>query len=256
MRIVFAFLLVFLLSLACLQADTLTLKNGSVLQGTYLSGDQEAIRFTFNGTVMEYPRSEVQSLTIGEAAEADTSAAETTTETAQPAAPQPADVTLPAGTVLMVSLQSSLNSGSVKPGQSYPAALVSDVRVGERVAVPSGTPAEIKIVSAKSGGRGIRKQAELTFTVDALKLNGETVAVRTSVQKHTEKGEGGRRIIGGAAKGAALGAIVGAISGDAGDGAAAGAAAGSAGGFIRKGDDVEYPAGSVLAFTLASAVKF
>jgi len=242
------------LGLALVHADTLELRNGSTLQGAYQGGTAETIQFNFNGSTQSFPRSSVKSLTFSEEAPAITSATVPTPAQAQETIPS-SDLTIPAGTHLIASLQSPINSGSVRSGQTFPAVLVSDVRVNDQIALPSGTSVQVQVVNASSAGRGFRKDAELAFTVNAVNYQGQMVAVRTSTQKQTQKGEGGREVLGGAARGAAMGAIFGAITGDAGDGAAGGAAAGGASGFIRKGDNIEYQAGSVLAFTLESPVK-
>ncbi|MGE9296395.1 MAG: glycine zipper family protein [Puniceicoccales bacterium] len=235
-------------------ADTLELRNGSSLQGAYEGGTASAIRFNFNGTSQDYPRDTVKSLTFSEQAPEVATASVPTPAQAQQSF-ESSDVTIPAGTNLLASLQAPINSGSARPGQTFPAVLVSDVRVNNQVVLPSGSNVQIQVVDSSGAGRGFWKDASVSFTVNAVNYNGQMVAVRTTSQKETKDGESGKEVLGGAARGAAMGAIFGAITGDAGDGAAGGAAAGSAGSFIRKGDNIEYQAGSVLAFTLESPVK-
>jgi len=242
------------LALSISSADTLQLRNGSSLEGTYQGGTADNIRFHFNGVTQEFPRNAIVSLTLSSEATPVTVASVPSPAQAQETF-QSSDLTIPAGTHLMVSLQSPINSGSAKPGQVFPGVLVSDVRVDGQVALPSGSAVQIQVVNASGAGRGFRKDAQVSFTVTSVNYQGQSVAVRTSEQKQTKAGNSGREVLGGAAKGAAMGAIFGAITGDAGDGAAGGAAAGSAGGFIRKGDNIEYQAGSGLAFTLENPVK-
>ncbi|WP_309386105.1 glycine zipper family protein [Cerasicoccus frondis] len=243
-------------SLPMLNADTLELRNGSTLQGAYEGGTPDVVRFYFNGSSQEYNRGDIASLTFSkEAPGRPIEAASASTVAESAAAPATSAVAeIPAGATLVASLQTSINSGSVKAGSSFPAILVSDLRIGNEVVLPAGTTLQGQVVSAQSAGR-FRKGADLTLTIDAINYQGQLIAVRTSPQQETQQGHGGRDILGGAAKGAALGAIVGAIDGDAGDAAAAGAAAGSASGLLRKGDNVEYQSGSVLAFTLESSVR-
>ncbi|WP_309400826.1 glycine zipper family protein [Cerasicoccus maritimus] len=239
-----------------LSADTLELRNGSTLKGSYEGGTPEFVRFNFNGATQDYNRGDIASLTFSK--EAPSKPIEVTTaseQTIASSAPTSSTVIeIPTGATLMVSLQSGINSGKVKPGQSFPAVLISDLRVGNEIVLPAGTVVQGKVVEAKSAGR-LRKSADLTLTIDSISYNGQQVAVKTSTQQETSAGKGGRKVLGGAAEGAAMGAIFGAINGDAGDGAAGGAAAGAASGLLRKGDNVEYSAGSVLAFTLESPVR-
>src|SRR5690349_20397223 len=51
--------LAFLACAAVLAADTLVLKNGSTLQGSFVSGSDGAIRFSSNGEVNRYDLSQI-----------------------------------------------------------------------------------------------------------------------------------------------------------------------------------------------------
>ncbi|MBK1859088.1 glycine zipper family protein [Cerasicoccus arenae] len=235
-----------------LMADTLELRNGSSLKGNYEGGTPDVVRFNFNGSTQDYARGDIASLIFSK--ETPARPIETATSAPQPSTSSATSMTIPAGAVLVASIQSSLNSGQVKPGQTFPAILVSDLREGNQVLLPAGTQLQGQVINANSAGR-FRKSAELSFTINAVTYQGQLIPVRASSQQEATEGGTGREMVGGAAKGAALGSIIGAITGDAGEGAAAGAAAGAAGGLIRKGDNVEYQAGSVLAFTLESPVN-
>lgn len=248
---IFALTALIFSALALLANDTLELRNGSTLKGVYEGGTPDVIRFNFNGATQEYSRNDVASIQL--AAQAPSRPIETPpVSTTAPAPSQ--SISIPAGTMLVASLQQKVNSGAVQPGQTFPAILVSDVRVGNEVVLTAGTQLQGQIVNAQSAGR-LRKQADLTLTINAINYQGRLIPVRTTTQQEASDNGTGREVVGGAARGAALGAIFGAITGDAGDGAAAGAAAGAAGGLIRKGDDVEYPSGAVLGFTLESPAQ-
>lgn len=249
-----------ILSAICFAGDdTLELRNGSTLKGVYQGGTPEMIRFNFNGATQEYSRNDVASLTFAESPPSMPINSTTTMVSSSPAMVSSTMTvnsgnTIPAGTNLVASLQTAIHSGRGESGQSFPAILVSDVRVNDQVVLNAGTVLQGQIVSAQSAGF-LRKSAELTLTINGINYKGQIIPVRTSTQKDASEANTGREMVGGAARGAALGAIVGAITGDAGEGAAAGAAAGGASGLIKRGDDVEYQAGSVLAFTLESPVQ-
>lgn len=239
-----------------LSADTLELRNGSTLKGSYEGGTPDVVRFYFNGSTQEYNRGDIASITFSEETPNRPGTAAASIPGPIPAAPAeaPSAMTIPAGTNLVASLQGSINSGSVKAGETFPAILVSDLRVGNQVILPAGTQLQGEIVSAKSAGI-IRKKADLVLTINAINYKGQMVAVRTSTQQESSSAETGKDVLGGAAKGAAMGAIFGAFNDGAGDGAAGGAVGGAAGGLLHKGDNVEYSSGSVLAFTLESPVN-
>jgi hypothetical protein len=239
--------------LAPLHADTVTLANGKVLTGSITEMNATSVSIDSDGVQMTVKRDQIKSIQMGDSAAPTPSAAPTTA----PTAPTPAasSLTVPAGTPLIVSLQSTLNSGSAKSGQPFSGVLVSDVRSGNQVVMPAGSPVTGRVTSASRATRGVRKEpGVLNLEITNVTLAGKSIPVSTSTQTQAADRKSGS-LAKGAAKGAAGGAIVGALrdGGDAGDGAAGGAAAGAALGFVKPGEDVVISAGSVLSFTLRTA---
>ncbi len=236
-----------------LHADSVTLANGKVLTGTITEMNATSVSIDSDGVQMTVKRDQIKSIQMGDSATPATAPA--TAPTAPPAAASP--LTVPAGTPLIVSLQSTLNSGSAKSGQPFSGVLVSDVRSGNQVVMPAGSPVTGRVTSASRATRGVRKEpGVLNLEITNVTIAGKSVPVSTSTQQQTADRKSGS-LARGAAKGAAAGAIVGSLrdGGDAGDGAAGGAAAGAALGFVKPGEDVTISAGSVLSFTLRTAAS-
>lgn len=151
-------------------------------------------------------------------------------------------VTIPAGTSLMVKLDKAVSS-SDKPGTKFSGVLQGDV--GTNGVVKTGSAVIGEVTEAKKEKR-VRGKAEVTFMLTQVNINGQLVTITTepvgdiaaSSTKKTARG---------AAKGAAIGAIA-----DGGDGAAKGAAIGAGASALKKGESAGAAAGEVVEFKLAA----
>jgi len=112
------------------------------------------------------------------------------------------------------------------------------------------------VVTAKAKGK-IKGEGQLALALTSVAVKGRSFPIQTSVLDSTEKGKGKRTAVttgGGAAGGALIGGLAGGGKGAA-IGAAAGAGAGFIGGALTGNKQIEYPAESVLTFTLSSSLK-
>jgi hypothetical protein len=173
---------------------------------------------------------------------------------AQPAPtppPPPPPIEVPAGKVLTVTLDQTINSKIANNGDSFAASLAEPVTVDANVVLPIGTKVRGTIVTAQSAGK-FKGNALLQLTLDSVSVNGTRYSIQTSEFEDAGKGRGKRTAIG-AGGGAAFGAIIGAVAGG-GKGAAIGALAGggagtAAAGFTGK-KDIVLPAETRLHFKL------
>jgi hypothetical protein len=168
-----------------------------------------------------------------------------------PPPPQPKTYTIPAGTVFTVRMVDSIDSSRHRPGEEFAATIDAPVAVGERVIIPRGSDARVRLIQSQSAGR-IRGQSELEVELVGVAVDNMTYAVETSVVEKKGASEGKRTAatVGG---GAALGGLIGAIAGKgkgAAIGAAVGAGAGTAVGAATKGQQVNIPSEAKLDFTL------
>jgi len=170
---------------------------------------------------------------------------------APPPPPQPVTVTVPANAIVTVRTIDSIDSKTNQAGQIFKASLDAPIVVDNRVIVPAGADAYVKLANAKSAGH-VTGRSELSLELASIVFQGKTYDVVSSdvKQSGTSRGKQSAERIGG---GAALGALIGAVAGG-GKGAAIGAAVGGGAGtgvqVFTKGQQVKIPSETRLDFTL------
>jgi len=226
------------------QADVLTLKDGTVLNGTFLSSDGKTIIFKGNIGQLSIAKEKVASIGFSAPGEAAPSpaAVDKTAALESPPAAEPKQITLPSGTPLLVRMTSSVSSKN-KVGAPFTSVLLYDLDV-EGVTVAKAGTRVIGQVQSASEPRGLRGRTTLDIRLTEMALDGQKVRLASS--KYRESGDKGVKQ---AAKGAAAGAAIGGIA-DGGDGAAKGAAIGASVGVLKKGKTVTISPGTVLEFRL------
>lgn len=185
-------------------ADTLVLKDGHVLQGTYKGGDATSILFEVEGKLRTVPLNDITTLTFTpreEVAEVDQ-----TTSGA---------MTVPAGTRVLVKLTKPVSTETHNEGASVSGVLATGLAANGQVVVPPGTKIHGKVLESR-GGR-VFGGSRLVMTFTDLEIDAQLVPVVTD-QIGAEAGRGGT------VKKVGAGALVGAAFGGAGEGAAIGGA--------------------------------
>jgi hypothetical protein len=243
-------------------ADTLTLKSGRVVDGSYLGGTPRQVKMEVAGRIETFDVNDVATIRFGEAAPAPRARAQPAGNILRPD-PQPpkpaaasAGLEIPAGAEMVVRLIDPVDSEVARVGQTFRASLDEPILLNGQMAVPRNVDVTLKLVDDKQAGR-LTGRTELTLDVVSFSLNGREVAVNTeSVTQASESRTKDTAVKTGG--GAALGAILGAIAGGgrgAAIGATAGAAAGGAVQVLTKGPKVKIPSETRLTFTLANAVR-
>jgi len=175
---------------------------------------------------------------------------------ATPPPPQPVTVVVPASSIITVRTIDSIDSATNKTGETFRASIDAPIVVDDKVIVPSGSDATLKLVNASSAGR-MTGRSELTLALSNIQFQGKTYNVATSDVKQSGASRGKRTAatIGG---GAALGALIGGLAGG-GKGAAIGAAVGGGAGtgvqVFTKGQQVKIPSETRLDFTLEQPLE-
>lgn len=180
-------------------------------------------------------------------------------------------VTVPAGTYVQGTMQSSLTSETARAGDRFYVTLGSPLMSGGNVALPAGSMVEGQVISVTSAGRAGRNgQMDIRFT-SALTPTGQRIPLSARLQTEDGTGvlKGGtgtsravgatKRAAGGAAAGAILGTALGALSGGSvGRGAIYGTAVGGGLGAvaagINKGEDAFLNAGEPVQLVLDTPV--
>lgn len=228
--------LIMLPFVAVSRADVLELTNGSRLDGTYVGGTADTVRFQVDSTVKDIPRADVASLSINPLG-APTKKAKAVSASAAP-------VVVPTNTTLLVKLLEPLDSQHNQPGDRFAVELMTDVKVSGTVVVPAGSRLTGQLSEASKAGR-LRGRATLAFSLVELEYQGKHIKMRTSPQVETGDRAGTLKEV---AIGAASHQMA---SGAAGTGAGLGLIRAAA----TKGDAVAYPAGTFFEFRLLAPVQ-
>jgi hypothetical protein len=244
-----AFTLSFVTVCAVAGADTIELKNGTAVQGKYVSGTATTISIETAQGVLAVPIADMVALKFGEApatAPAAGAAAPAAAAVPAAAAAPAAPVTIPAGTVLTVRMESPVSSKD-KEGTKFTAKLLADLMAGNTVAAKAGTTVYGEVDKSKQAGR-LAGKSQLAISLTGIDMSGKVLPIMTSNFAEAGKSEGRKT-----ARNAAVGGLVGAAADDDG-GAGKGAAIGAGVSLIKKGDSVTVPVGALLEFKLTQPV--
>jgi hypothetical protein len=242
-------------------ADTLELKNGSLIKGKFVSGTETEISFQVGSTVQTYNVADIVSLKFEP--EGVASAPTPQPQSSLPDAPvaaapvetKPAFVTIPAGTRISVRTIDAIDSSTSMVGDRFEASLDGPLSVEGRILVPDESLVYGRLTEAKEAGT-FAGRSQLRLELTGIVVNGKMVPVVTGDYQVNGKSKGAstaKRTLGGAA----IGAIIGAAA-DGGQGAAIGAGAGAGAGagseIITGGGKVKVPSETLLDFTLMQDV--
>jgi hypothetical protein len=263
-------------------ADTITMKDGRVLHGTYLGGSPRQVRMEVGNQIQNLDVTDIVRIEFGHPDAPPPPPADTDRPVmrrdepvvrpddnavppappaapADTAAPEPGDmgITLPAGTNLVVRTIDGIDSQNTRPGQTFAGSLDEPVldANGQQL-IPRGADVVLKLVDAQESGT-FTGRAALTLSLRSVKVNGRVVDINTQSVSRTSDSRGKKtaeRGGVGAVAGAALGAIFGGGKGAA-EGAAVGAAAGAGSQVITKGERVRIPSETRLTFVLDTPVR-
>jgi len=122
---------------------------------------------------------------------------------------RPDPITVPEGATLPLVLETAISSATSQSGDRVVARLADDVRVGEKVVVPSGSEVRGRVTTAVPSGR-VKTRARLAFDFDTLVLKGKEHSIGTGPIDITA-GDTHKKDAATIGIGAGAGAIVGAI---------------------------------------------
>lgn len=251
--------------------DTLELKNGSVIKGTYAGGSETQISFRVGSSVQQYAIVDIASLKFDArdsgAAKEPPGFAKRQPEMAavsktgkESDATQPREnvvrtsdrsVTVPSGTRLFVRMIDSVDSDKNQVGDRFMASLEEPLYAADTVVAAKGTSVYGRLEQVNESGQLVGK-AQMRLTLTGIVINGRTVPLSTgdySLSGESRGASTAKKVGGGAAIGALIGAIAGGGKGAA-IGAGVGAGAGTAVQVVTKGDQVHVPSETLLEFTL------
>jgi hypothetical protein len=252
-------------------ADTITLRSGNVINGTYLGGTARTVRMDMGDDVRSVDVSDIVRIEFGGApvmssrqdrSDRPSDRPRIFRPEVEPPPPPPSRVrmeggaTLPAGTNFVIRMIDAVDSQTNRVGQSFAASLDQPVMVDGETVIPRGADVVVKLVDSKESGK-LAGRAMLALSLQAVRVNGQLIDVNTQSVKEESASRTGRtaKVAGGTA---AVGAIIGGIAGG-GTGAAIGAGAGAAAGtgvqLATSGQRVRVPSETRLTFVLDNPVR-
>ena len=253
-----AVLCMLLASAFMLQADTLYLRDGRTLRGTFISGNSRQLRFLPDGgRTQQFSITAVDHIAFGDAATTSSTLSSSRNTTAASTRTRTVDAsTIPAGTVVTVSMIDAIDSNETDVGKRYRASLDEPLVYEGRTIAPRGADATVEIARVNQSGT-VSGREEIALVLSEIVANGrrlrpETQHAEVSAKSRTNESA---KIIGGTA---VVGAIIGAIAGG-GKGAAIGAASGAGAGVAIqaiRGQRIQVPSESKLDFTLAQPLRY
>ncbi len=236
---------VFAFALAA-SADTIELKDHRVIEGRYMGGSQTHIRFLTNGKIELYAVADIVALTFSGGLNSTSDAAPTATPSLGPR-----NVTVPAGTRILVRMIDSVDSEKNHIGDRFRASLEQDLVADGVLIATRGADVYGRLTEAKGAGH-IAGKSQLRLELTGIVVNGQLQNLTTGDYEVSGKSRGSdtAKKVGG---GAAIGAVIGAIAGG-GKGAAIGAGVGAGAGttiqVLTKGEQVRVPSETVLEFRI------
>jgi len=276
-------------------ADSLELKNGSLIKGTYVGGTESQVSFRVGSSVQQYDVADIASIKF-DASENSRSSSEPGFATRDDRDSRsnrdvrrdaerrdnaerndsPRDdrsfsnrqpsystsnsnsdrVTVPTGTRITVRTIDAIDSDKNRVGDKFTASLEQPLYVNDVLVAPKGADVYGRLDEAKEAGH-IEGRSQLKLSLTGIMINGQVVPITTGDYEVAGKSRGSNtaKKVGG---GAAVGAVIGAIVGG-GKGAAVGAGVGAGAGtavqVMTKGEQVHVPSETLLEFSIDQPVS-
>lgn len=166
------------------------------------------------------------------------------------------EVTLPAGTQMVVRLNHAVSTQANRAGERFSATLAQAVVLEGKTVIPAGVLAQGVIRESVPSGR-MKGRAVIALSLDRVELGGQSYSVATNSFRRVSGNHKKRNwtLIGG---GSGVGALIGGLaSGGTGAliGAGAGAAAGTTGAAITGKKQVGVPAEAQITFRLTQPLS-
>jgi hypothetical protein len=168
-----------------------------------------------------------------------------------PPPPPPRQITVPAGTALVVRLEQTVSSKQNNVGDTFTGALAQPVVINGDTVLRGGTPVTGTVVAAKGQGR-FKGAGDLGISIQKV----GNYSVTTSSYEKTINGKGKRTAVlagGGGGGGALIGGLAGGGKGAL-IGGLLGAGAGTAGAAFTGNKEISIPAESVVTFKLSAPI--
>ena len=227
------------LAAGLLFADTLELANGTLLEGNFVGSSNGIIMFDTGDGIDAFPESEVVGIFFSSGVDTAEKLIEANNNTGQ--------ITLPAGTRLVIRTSDAIDSSRHGAGHRFRGQLEGALVVDGVTAAPRGTFVHGRIAQAQQARRATGS-SELTVEFTDIMIHDQLIPISTGGLSAETGGEG-RRTVGRTARAAAVGGLIGGSSG-----ARTGARVGVGASILTSGASVNIPRGTILETTLSAAL--
>ena len=220
-----------------LQADTLELADGRLLEGDLVGSSNNIIMFNTGADIEAFPDRAVVGLypsSGGAPSDAELKAGSRAATTK----------TVPAGTRLVIRMTDSIDSKMHQAGHRFKGQLESALVVDGVTLAPRGTFLYGQVVEAKTSGRAAGS-ASLTLAFNDMMINDQLFPMAT-IGLQAQTGNEAGRTVGRTARSAAIGGLIGGSSG-----AKTGAKVGVGASILTSGASINVPAGTIVETELA-----
>ncbi len=227
------------LAAGLLFADTLELANGTLLEGNFVGSSNGIIMFDTGDGIDAFPESEVVGVFFSSGVDTAEKLIEANNNAGQ--------ITLPAGTRLVIRTSDAIDSSQHGAGHRFRGQLEGALVVDGVTAAPRGTFVHGRIAQAQQARRATGS-SELTVEFTDIMIHDQLIPISTGGLSAETGGEG-RRTVGRTARAAAVGGLIGGSSG-----ARTGARVGVGASILTSGASVNIPRGTILETTLSAAL--
>jgi len=217
------------------QADTIELADGTLLEGDFIGSSNGIIMFDTGGSIEAFPESKVVGIYL--------SAGVATKE-----AMSAESVTVPTGTRLVIRTADTIDSSRHAAGHRFTGQLEGALVVDGVTVAPRGAYVHGRITQAGQARR-LAGTAELGIEFTDIVIDGQLVPISTTgIQAQT--GNEAARTVGRTARSAAIGGLIGGSSG-----ARTGARVGAGASILTSGASINVPAGTIVETSLAAPLE-
>ncbi|NRB37076.1 MAG: hypothetical protein HRU20_01255 [Pseudomonadales bacterium] len=223
-------------------ADTIELKNGKTLEGSFVGREGDSVSFEVDGISMSFKAGDVKNIAIGDSASKPEAAA------VKAVKPATGPVEMPAGSVLTIRLLEALDTGKHSTGHKFTATLEGALIKDGVTVAPAGSRVYGKISEAVKARR-VAGKAKMILTLSDINIGGQMIPIQSNaINAYTQAT--GKSTASKVARGAAIGALA-----DGSSGAKTGAKVGLGVAVLKGGNQVHIPSSTLLNFTLIQALK-
>jgi hypothetical protein len=242
-----------------LNADTLVLRNGQVMQGTFLGANVRQIDFLLaSGETQHIPIVNASAVTFSMIGGNPPAAAPTPAPAPVPMMPPPQmdrvqnpSTVIPAGTTINARTLDAINVDSTWAGAQLPCTIADPIMSGGAIIVPRGAGCTLVVANLNEGDH-FHGTADIDLKLASVTVGGIPYQIATTTSQ-TKSSNQTKKTAFRAILGAGLGAAIGGMAGG-GEGAAIGAVAGGGGGALLGAGKAKLTIGAEteLSFQLVS----